>query len=108
MPDFVRAGTLSEFAPGSVTEREVGGRRVLIVNSDGTLHVLSNLCPHVSLPLGGGFVAGDTIVCPFHGSAFDLATGECTQGPAAGDAIDVYGVRVEGEDVLIAAASASG
>jgi nitrite reductase/ring-hydroxylating ferredoxin subunit len=105
MAEFVRAGTLGEFAPGSVTEREVAGRRVVLVNLGGTLYAVSNLCPHVSLPLAGGFVVDDTLVCPFHGSTFELATGECIQGPAAGDALDTYEVRVEGNDVLIAVPS---
>ena len=102
MPNFVKAGVVSQFQPGVVNECEVDGRRVIVVNLGGTLHAVSNVCPHVSLPLGGGFVADDTIVCPFHGSVFKLATGECTGGPAAGDSLDVYEVRVEGEDVLIA------
>jgi nitrite reductase (NADH) small subunit len=102
MPDFARVGSLSQFAPGVVNECEVGGRRVLVVNLDGTLHAVSNVCPHVSLPLGGGFVSGNTIVCPFHGSAFELATGACVEGPAAGDALDVYEIRVEGDYVLVA------
>jgi phenylpropionate dioxygenase-like ring-hydroxylating dioxygenase large terminal subunit len=65
VPDFVKAGTLSQFQPGAVNECEVSGRRVIVVNLEGTLHAVSNVCPHVSLPLGGGFVANDTIVCPF-------------------------------------------
>ena len=104
MEDFVRVGSLSQFPPGAVHETEVAGRRVLIVNLGGTLHAVSNMCPHVSLPLGGGFLSGDTIVCPFHGSVFQLATGECTDGPAAGDSLDVYEVRVEGDDVFVAVA----
>jgi nitrite reductase (NADH) small subunit len=102
MAEFVKVGSLSQFAPGGVNECEVGGRRVLVVNLDGTLHAVSNVCPHVSLPLGGGFVSGNTIVCPFHGSAFELATGACVEGPAAGDALDVYEIRVEGDYVLVA------
>lgn len=97
-----KVGTLSQFSPGVIHECEVGGRRVLLVNLNGMLHAVSNVCPHVSLPLGGGFVTGDTIVCPFHGSAFALATGVCIEGPAAGDSLDVYETRLEGDDVLIA------
>jgi len=100
--EFVKIGSLSQFLPGVVNECDVDGRRVIVVNVGGTLHAVSNVCPHVSLPLGGGFVSEDTIVCPFHGSVFNLATGECVEGPAAGDSIDVYAVQVEGDDVLVA------
>ena len=102
MTDFVKVGSLSQFQPGAVHETEVAGRRVLIVNLVGTLHAVSNVCPHVSLPLGGGSLSGDTIACPFHGSVFQLATGECIDGPAAGDSLDVYEVRVDGDAVFVA------
>jgi nitrite reductase/ring-hydroxylating ferredoxin subunit len=102
MAEFVKVGSLSQFAPGVVEECKVGGRRVLVVNLDGTLYAVSNVCPHVSLPLSGGFLSGNTIVCPFHGSAFDLATGGCVEGPAAGDSLEVYEIRVEGDDVFVA------
>lgn len=102
MADFVKVGSLSQFQPGVVTECEAGGRRIAVVNLDGTLYAVSNVCPHVSLPLGGGYVSGDTIVCPFHGSAFRLVTGECIEGPAAGDSLEAYEIRVEDDDVLVA------
>jgi 3-phenylpropionate/trans-cinnamate dioxygenase ferredoxin component len=102
MAEFVKVGSLSQFQPGVVNECEVDGRRILVVNAGGTVHAVGNVCPHVSLPLVGGHIDGDAIVCPFHGSAFKLATGEGVEGPATGDSIDVYAVRVEGDDVLIA------
>ena len=101
MAEFVKAGSLSQFQPGAANGCEAGGRRVVVVNAGGTLHAVSNVCPHVSLPLGGGFVGADTIVCPFHGSVFKLETGECIEGPAAGDSLEVYEVQVAGDDVLI-------
>ena len=41
-----------------------------------------------------------TIECWLHGSAFDLRTGEPTNLPAT-EPVDVYPVRVEGEDVYV-------
>ncbi len=103
MADFVKVGGLSQFSPGVVYEGEISGKRVILVNLDGTLHAVGNVCPHVSLPLTNGTVSGDNIVCPFHGSEFNLATGECVEGPAQGDSIESYEVRLEGEDVLVQA-----
>ena len=102
MSEFVKVGPLSQFQPDVVYEGEISGRRVILVNLNGTMHAVSNVCPHVSLPLTGGSISGATIVCPFHGSAFNLTTGECVEGPAVGDSLDTYEVRIEGDDVLIA------
>ena len=102
MAEFVRVGALGLFRPGVARECEVGGKRLLVVNANGTLYAVSNVCPHVSLPLIGGYIDEAAIVCPFHGSSFKLATGEGVDGPAHGDAIDVFAVRVEGDDVLVA------
>jgi 3-phenylpropionate/trans-cinnamate dioxygenase ferredoxin subunit len=99
--NFVRVGSLNEFRPGSVRGVEVDGKRVVIANAGGTLHALSNACPHAGLPMSGGYLHDHAIVCPFHGSFFRLEDGEPTGGPAT-DALDVYEVRVEGEDVLVA------
>jgi len=99
--EFVRVGALSEFTPGSVKAAEVDGTRIVIANSGGKLHALSNACPHVGLPMSGGYLHDGAIVCPFHGSFFKLDDGEPIGGPAS-DALDTYEVRIEGEDVLVA------
>jgi 3-phenylpropionate/trans-cinnamate dioxygenase ferredoxin subunit len=92
---------LSEFAPGSVRGVEVDGTRIVIANAGGRLFALSNACTHVGLPMSGGYLEAGAIVCPFHGSFFKLHDGEPIGGPAT-DTLDVYELRVEGDDVLVA------
>ena len=101
MAEFVRIGSLREFAPGSVRGVDVDGARIVVVNHGGKLYALGNACTHVGLPMSGGYLHEDAIVCPFHGSFFKLEDGEAIGGPAT-DALPVYAVRVEGEDVLVA------
>jgi 3-phenylpropionate/trans-cinnamate dioxygenase ferredoxin subunit len=98
---FVRVGSLLEFTPGSVRGVEVDGTRVVIANAGGHLYALSNACTHVGLPMSGGYLQDGAIVCPFHGSFFQLDDGKPVAGPAT-DALDVYEVRVEGDDVFVA------
>jgi 3-phenylpropionate/trans-cinnamate dioxygenase ferredoxin subunit len=97
---FVKVGSLREFTPGSVRGVEVDGTRIVIANAGGRLYALSNACPHVGLPMSGGYLHDSAIVCPFHGSFFKLDDGEPIGGPAT-DALEVYEVRVEGDDVLV-------
>jgi nitrite reductase/ring-hydroxylating ferredoxin subunit len=60
---------------------EVNGQKILVAEVDGNLYAVSNKCTHLNLPLVGktaifqGKVADKCIVCPAHGTAFDLQTG---------------------------------
>lgn len=48
----------------------------------GPVHAISASCNHFSGPLENGVRDGDTVVCPWHYSCFDLKTGEVLAGPA--------------------------
>lgn len=49
---------------------------------DGRICAISNVCGHFAGPLADGEREGDTVVCPWHGSRFNLCTGEAMDGPA--------------------------
>ncbi|KAF6263621.1 rieske ferredoxin [Scenedesmus sp. NREL 46B-D3] len=61
---------------------ELGGAKVLVVETEGEVYAVNNKCSHLGLPLVGktamfqGQVSNKCIVCPAHNTAFDLATGE--------------------------------
>jgi len=44
--------------------------------------VLADRCSHRGGPLSGGEMDNGCVTCPWHGSRFDLATGDVRQGPA--------------------------
>jgi nitrite reductase/ring-hydroxylating ferredoxin subunit len=46
----------------------------------GVFKAFSSRCTHMGKPIGS--VSDGTINCPFHGSKFDIATGEVKAGPA--------------------------
>jgi nitrite reductase/ring-hydroxylating ferredoxin subunit/uncharacterized membrane protein len=74
-------------ADGELRERQpvrvdAAGRSVLLVRSGGTIHALGEECAHLGGPLSEGWLRGDTVVCPWHGSAYELATGQVRSGPA--------------------------
>jgi len=58
----------------------------------GRFYAVSALCPHEDGPLSEGWLEGDTVVCPWHGFDFDVATGACRV--AEDLAIGVYPTRV--------------
>jgi nitrite reductase/ring-hydroxylating ferredoxin subunit/uncharacterized membrane protein len=56
---------------------------VLLVRRDGEIKALHNRCTHRAGSLADGDLEGNTIVCPLHGSAFNLDDGSVERGPAA-------------------------
>ncbi|RZA32739.1 MAG: aromatic ring-hydroxylating dioxygenase subunit alpha [Lysobacteraceae bacterium] len=60
------------------------GRRIVFWRDRaGVAHAHGERCPHLGASLSAGTVQGDTLVCPFHGFAFDGA-GRCRHIPANG------------------------
>jgi 3-phenylpropionate/trans-cinnamate dioxygenase ferredoxin subunit len=55
---------------------------------------------HQAVPLSDGEVTEGTIECWLHGSRFDLASGRALSRPAT-QPVDVYPVRIEGDDVFV-------
>lgn len=55
---------------------KVEQRAILLLNHNNQIYAVENSCPHLKLPMRKGKVTDDgAIICPFHRSAFDLATG---------------------------------
>jgi nitrite reductase/ring-hydroxylating ferredoxin subunit len=59
------------------------GTNVVLIKANGTVYAVENKCPHLGLPLGRGRIENGAIVCPFHGSRFDIRTGENTDWVSA-------------------------
>ena len=100
MAQWVRLCGVGE-APtvGKVAEAEVNGVEICLANVNGTLSALDNICPHRQGPLGQGWLEGEAVVCPWHSWTFSLKTG-LSEYPVH-ERVDVFAVRVEGEDVMV-------
>ena len=62
---------------------EVDGAGVLLSrSSSGEVCAISSVCGHFGGPLEQGDREGDTVVCPWHRSRFDLRSGQVIDGPA--------------------------
>ena len=74
-----------ELQPGSMKLVTVGpGELVGVYNCGGNLYAIEDRCSHDDGPLceGGWDEETCTVVCPRHGSAFELATGRPRSLPA--------------------------
>ena len=65
------------------TRATVDGEDVVLVRRGETVYALRHSCSHLGGPLSEGKLEGDTIVCPWHGSRFNLEDGRVLDGPAA-------------------------
>ena len=96
---FVKVGTLSRLAAGSVTEASIGREHYAICNVDGRIHALAGTCPHRGGPLGQGAVNGASLTCPWHAWEFDCSTGANDYNPEV--KIATFTVQISGDDILI-------
>ncbi len=116
------AGQAEDFQDEVRVIVNVNGREVAVLKVDGVFHALANTCLHAGGPVGEGLVMGRVcavldqerrlvreefsedemqIVCPWHGWAYDLAT-----GAFAGDAslrLRKFSVKVGEEGVYVIA-----
>ena len=84
----------------------VEGTSVLLTRSQsGELCAIANTCSHLGGPLGDGARDGDAVVCPWHGSRFDVCTGAVIEGPAV-FAQPRYEVRANAGKIELRAATA--
>jgi Rieske Fe-S protein len=88
----------------STADVPVGGGVVLTDDSvvvtqpaEGEIHVFDIVCTHQGCPVGE---VTDVIVCPCHGSQFDLTSGEPLSGPATAP-LAAVGFSVEGDQVVL-------
>ena len=87
---------VSSFIPGQIQQVVVGGEAVAVYNVDGAFYATHNACTHVGAPLSEGELEGAIVVCPWHASCFDVATGAVLKGPAK-VALRTYSVVVDGD-----------
>jgi 3-phenylpropionate/trans-cinnamate dioxygenase ferredoxin component len=87
---------LAEFGPGSVKIVDLGWVSIGVYNCGGELYALEDRCSHDDGPLCEGDWDEDLcrVVCPRHGSSFDLQTGRPLSLPAI-EPVETYPVVVE-------------
>ena len=124
MPGLVRVGSVADLADGNLHAVDAAGTSVVVGLAEDSLCAARNRCPHLGLSLtkgpGGLKYADGQVICPWHNSRFDLASGDnldWSPGFAGRDmprwsrtlialgrkpeSLTTYGVVVEGDDVYV-------
>ena len=100
MGKFVKVATKSEISEQSAKLVKVGEKRIALFNLEGQFHAIDDTCPHADGPLSEGDIEGVEVECPWHGSRFNIKTGEVTAEPA-GENVSRYNVRVIDDDIEV-------
>jgi nitrite reductase/ring-hydroxylating ferredoxin subunit len=92
--EFRSLGKSSGLRDNDVTPYYIEGlqRRVSVTRVGGRLYAFDDLCTHEGCQLSAGKLNGTTLMCPCHGSQFDVASGAVVRGPAK-QPLTTYEVR---------------
>jgi len=78
----------------------VPARQLVITQpTEGQFRAFSSICTHQGCPVTA--VQDGAIICPCHGSRFDIDTGAAVVGPAE-EPLSARSITVEGEDLFVA------
>ncbi len=81
--EFVPVLDEEELPQNGMRRVSTNGAEVLLSrSSSGEVCAISSICGHFGGPLDEGDREGDTVVCPWHKSRFELCSGEAIDGPA--------------------------
>ena len=100
MAAFLKVAEIQSLLRGQGKKFNVGGKRIALFNIEGTYYAIDDTCTHKGGPLSEGKIEGSNVTCPWHGSIFDVTTGEVVRPPAP-IAVSRYNVRVVGDDIEI-------
>jgi 3-phenylpropionate/trans-cinnamate dioxygenase ferredoxin component len=91
----IEVAAAADFPPGSTKIVRQGSLFVGVYNCGGELYAIEDRCSHDDGPLCEGDWDEDLcrVICPRHGSAFDLATGQPKSLPAY-EPVATYPVHV--------------
>src|SRR5436309_2790385 len=88
----VAVARMEEFEkPGQMKLVHLNGHRIVVAREGDRIVAFQDHCTHRGGPLADGVLACNTVTCPWHGSQFNVETGEVVSGPAE-ERIQVYPV----------------
>lgn len=89
----------ADLPEGKGTMVKVGSRHILLFNIEGLFYALDRFCAHRAAPLVQGEIVEGQLLCPWHGTTFDVAAGRCLANPE--EKVETYPVEVRGEEIWV-------
>lgn len=98
--DFVKVAETEDIQVSQMMAVEVNDEKICLANVNGKYYAIGNVCTHMGGPLAEGKLEEYIVQCPWHGSRFDIRSGEVVRPPAMKPE-PIYEVKVENNDILI-------
>ncbi|MCC2649294.1 MAG: bphF [Nitrososphaeraceae archaeon] len=98
--DFVKVAETEDVQVSQMMAVEVNDEKICLANVNGKYYAIGNVCTHMGGPLAEGKLEEYIVQCPWHGSRFDIRSGEVVRPPAMKPE-STYEVKVENNDILI-------
>ena len=98
--DFVKVAETEDVQVSQMMAVEVNDEKICLANVNGKYYAIGNVCTHMGGPLAEGKLEEYIVECPWHGSRFDIRSGEVVRPPAMKPE-STYEVKVENNDILI-------
>jgi uncharacterized membrane protein/nitrite reductase/ring-hydroxylating ferredoxin subunit len=96
----IEVATADELEVNAMKLLHVKNKRIVLARTEDRFVAFDDHCTHKGGSLAGGSALCNMVQCPWHGSQFDLISGEIKSGPAK-KAIKVYSVKErEGKIIL--------
>jgi nitrite reductase/ring-hydroxylating ferredoxin subunit/uncharacterized membrane protein len=91
---YTDVASVDDLKDGKMVKVEYEGRPIVLLKHEDGTHAFEGTCPHYGGPLWEGKLEedGHVVVCPWHGSHFDVRDGSVVHGPATAP-IPCYQVR---------------
>lgn len=104
---YVKAIKASELKSGQKMKVMLEDKEILLVNIDNQYYAIDSKCSHMGGELNEGGLEGSHVICPKHGSVFDVKTGKLIeQGKmfkikVKANDLNIYPVELQNGDVYI-------
>ena len=100
MGEFVTVARAEDLKDGEIRAFDVQGIKIAVANVAGEFRAFGDTCTHRECSLAEGDLEGTTVICPCHGSQFDVISGAVLRGPARVP-VGSFEVRTAGENLEI-------
>jgi nitrite reductase/ring-hydroxylating ferredoxin subunit len=98
--NFLSVADTSDIELGHSQSVQIYGIDILICHAEDGFFAVEDLCTHSMVPLCGGQIEGNYIMCPLHGAVFDLTDGS-VQSPPAFEDLRTFKLKIDGTSINI-------